>query len=144
NELNIPAIEIFHSGKNFKIGFNDLLRLIYYNQGTDANIIYKPADQHNYVSDSVFLRKAIFEVLIGKTLVQLYDAYGVLKRKQSNYDKANVLYNEYCDIVNEMHKQLGINEVINDNFLKQKINSLESDIDRLIKFRNNSITIKNK
>ncbi|WP_214279304.1 hypothetical protein, partial [Escherichia coli] len=92
----------------------------------------------------VFLRKAIFEVLIGKTLVQLYDAYGVLKRKQSNYDKANVLYNEYCDIVNEMHKQLGINEVINDNFLKQKINSLESDIDRLIKFRNNSITIKNK
>ena len=144
NELNIPAIEIFHSGKNFKIGFNDLLRLIYYNQGTDANIIYKPADQHNYVSDSVFLRKAIFEVLIGKTLVQLYDAYGVLKRKQSNYDKANVLYNEYYDIVNEMHKQLGINEVINDNFLKQKINSLESDIDRLIKFRNNSITIKNK
>ncbi|EBU6481678.1 hypothetical protein DKI99_23880, partial [Salmonella enterica subsp. enterica serovar Umbilo] len=105
NELNIPAIEIFHSGKNFKIGFNDLLRLIYYNQGTDANIIYKPADQHNYVSDSVFLRKAIFEVLIGKTLVQLYDAYGVLKRKQSNYDKANVLYNEYYDIVNEMHKQ---------------------------------------
>ncbi|MDP1063384.1 hypothetical protein Q6333_30160, partial [Klebsiella pneumoniae] len=63
NELNIPAIEIFHSGKNFKIGFNDLLRLIYHNQGTDANIIYKPADHHNYVSDSVFLRKAIFEVL---------------------------------------------------------------------------------
>ncbi|MCW4989854.1 hypothetical protein [Enterobacter mori] len=144
NELNIPAIEIFHSGKNFKIGFNDLLRLIYHNQGTDANVIYKPADHHNHVSDSVFLRKAIFEVLIGKTLVQLYDAYGVLKRKQSNYDKANVLYNEYYDIVNEMHKQLGINEVINDNFLKQKINSLASDIDRLIKFRNNSITIKNK
>ncbi|WP_097475935.1 hypothetical protein [Escherichia coli] len=144
NELGIPAIEIFHSGKNFKIGFNDLLRLIYHNQGTDTNIIYKPADQQNYVSDSVFLRKAIFEVLLGKTLVQLYDAYGALKRKQNNYDKANILYNEYYGIVSEMHKQLGINEVINDHFLKENIQSLSLEIERLINFRNNSIKIKTK
>ncbi|WP_230477955.1 hypothetical protein, partial [Dickeya solani] len=90
-----------------KIGFNDLLRLVYHNQGTDVNGIYKPADNQNYISDSVFLRKAIFEVLMGKTLVKLYEAYGNLKRKQSEHEKANAILSEYRNIVSGMYKQLG-------------------------------------
>ncbi len=141
-QLNIPSIEIFHAGKNFKIGFNDLLRLVYHNQGTDVNGIYKPADNQNYVSDSVFLRKAIFEVLMGKTLVKLYEAYGNLKRKQSEHDKANAILSEYKNIVSDMHKQLGFKEVINDYHLAKEIEELESGIERLISYRSKQLTSK--
>ncbi|ELY2812533.1 AAA family ATPase [Cronobacter sakazakii] len=141
-QLDIPSIEIFHAGKNFKIGFNDLLRLVYHNQGTDVNGIYKPADNQNYVSDSAFLRKAIFEVLMGKTLVKLYKAYGVLKRKQSDYEKAHAILSEYRNIVSDMYKQLGFKEVINDYHLLNEIKELESSNDRLISYRSKQLNLK--
>lgn len=139
-QLNIPSIEIFHAGKNFKIGFNDLLRLVYHNQGTDVNGIYKPADNQNYVSDSVFLRKAIFEVLMGKTLIKLYEAYGNLKRKQSEHEKANAILSEYRNIVSDMYKQLGFKEVINDYHLVKEIEELELSIERLVSYRSKQLT----
>ncbi|SFR16767.1 hypothetical protein SAMN04487773_3755 [Enterobacter sp. kpr-6] len=141
-QLNIPSIEIFHAGKNFKIGFNDLLRLVYHNQGTDVNGIYKPADNQNYVSDSVFLRKAIFEVLMGKTLIKLYEAYGNLKRKQSEHEKANAILSEYRNIVSDMYKQLGFKEVINDYHLVKEIEELESSVERLVTYRSKQLTSK--
>ncbi|EKN3442223.1 AAA family ATPase [Yersinia enterocolitica] len=141
-QLNIPSIEIFHAGKNFKIGFNDLLRLVYHNQGTDVNGIYKPADNQNYISDSTFLRKAIFEVLMGKTLVKLYEAYGNLKRKQSEHEKANAILSEYRNIVSDMYKQLGFKEVINDYHLVKEIEELESSIERLVSYRSKQLTSK--
>lgn len=141
-QLNIPSIEIFHAGKNFKIGLNDLLRLVYHNQGTDVNGIYKPADNQNYVSDSVFLRKAIFEVLMGKTLIKLYEAYGTLKRKQSEHEKSNAILSEYKNIVSGMYKQLGFKEVINDYHLTKEINDLEDSVERLISYRSEKLTSK--
>ncbi len=139
--LNIPLIDIYHSGKDFKLGINDLLRLVYHDQGGDANLIYKPADSVNYVSDSAFLRKAIFQVLIGKKLVQLYKAYGLLKKKQSEYDRANALFNEYKNIVSDMHKQLGITQVTNDLFLEKEIDKLNIEIEKITSFRNSKVKI---
>ncbi|MEQ4658108.1 hypothetical protein AB7Z54_05755 [Providencia manganoxydans] len=138
--LNIPSIEIFHAGKNFKIGFNDLFRLVYHNQGTDINGIYKPADNQNYVSDSIFLRKAIFEVLMGKTLIKLYEAYGNLKRKQSEYEKASAIHSEYKNIIFDMYKQLGFKDVINNYHLSNEIEELESTIEKLISYRSAQLT----
>lgn len=140
--LNIPSIEIFHSGKNFKIGFNNLMRLVYHNQGTDVNGIYKPADAQNFVSDSVFLRKAIFEVMMGKTLSKLYKAYGDLKRKQSEYEKTSAVLSEYKNIISDMHRQLGITDVINDYHLKKEIEELESTNEKLISFRSQKLSSK--
>lgn len=140
-KLDIPSIEIFHAGKNFKVGFNDLSRLIYHNQGTDTNGIYKPADNQNYVSDSAFLRKAIFEVLLGKTLVKLYEAYGKLKRKQSEHDKSLAILNEYKNIVADMHKQLGIKDVVNDLHLQRNIDDLISANNQLSLVRSSRLKV---
>lgn len=139
--LNIPLIDIYHSGKDFKLGLNDLLRLVYHDQGGDANQIYKPADSINYVSDSSFLRKAIFQVLIGKTLVQLYKAYGLLKKKQSEYDRANALFSEYKNIVSDMYKQLGITHVTNDLYLEKEIERLNALIEKSTNLRNSKVKI---
>ncbi|MCP1438404.1 energy-coupling factor transporter ATP-binding protein EcfA2 [Erwinia persicina] len=140
--LNIPSIEIFHSGKNYKIGFNNLLRLVYHNQGTDVNGIYKPADAQNFVSDSVFLRKAIFEVMMGKTLSKLYKAHGDLKRKQSEYEKTSAVLSEYKNIITDMYRQLGITEVINDYHLSKEIEELELRNEKLISFRSQKLSSK--
>ncbi|HEJ8024044.1 TPA: hypothetical protein SMI40_003459 [Serratia liquefaciens] len=133
--LNIPSIEIFHAGKNFKIGFTDLARLFYHNQGTETKDVYKPADNNNYVSDSSFLRKTIFEVLVGKTLVKLYDAIGVMKRKQADYESFSSLHKEYQLIVQEMNRQLGIKDVTNEFFLNKEIEDSNETISKLYERR---------
>ena len=135
-KLNVPSIEIFHAGKNFKIGFTDLARLFYHNQGTETKEIYKPAESVNYVSDSLFLRRTIFEVLVGKTLVKLYAAIGSMKKKQYDYDSFNSLQKEYQTIVQEMYKQLGLNEMSNNIFLKKEIDERSAAIEKLYTKRN--------
>ncbi|WP_447876330.1 hypothetical protein [Serratia fonticola] len=136
-QLNIPTIEIFHAGKNFKIGFTDLARLFYHNQGTETKDVYKPVDNNNYVSDSLFLRKTIFEVLVGKTLVKLYDAIGIMKRKQSDFESFSSLQKEYQVIVQEMNRQLGIKDITNEFFLRKEIEESEAAISKLYSRRDN-------
>ena len=72
--LDIPVVDIVQGSKQFKLNFTDLARLIYHNQSPDPNGIYKPAESANFVSDSLEIRRAIFEILIGKTLLELYEA----------------------------------------------------------------------
>lgn len=128
DELNIPSIELYNAGHQFKLGFTDIMRLVYHNQGSDIKEIYKPADDANYISDSKYLRKAIFEILVGKAMMSLYKAQGAMKRKQSDYESASAIFREFQLIVNELIIQLGLKEVKNDVFLKKEINTLEDKI----------------
>ncbi|MFM4705048.1 hypothetical protein [Aeromonas bivalvium] len=128
DELNIPSIELYNAGHQFKLGFTDIMRLVYHNQGSDIKEIYKPADDANYISDSKYLRKAIFEILVGKAMMSLYKAQGSMKRKQSDYEAASAIFREFQLIVNELISQLGLKEIMNDVFLKKEINILEERI----------------
>ncbi|WP_421224097.1 AAA family ATPase [Aeromonas enteropelogenes] len=128
DELNIPSIELYNAGHQFKLGFTDIMRLVYHNQGSDIKEIYKPADDANYISDSKYLRKAIFEILVGKAMMSLYKAQGAMKRKQSDYEAASAIFREFQLIVNELISQLGLKEIMNDVFLKKEINILEERI----------------
>lgn len=128
DELNIPSIELYNAGHQFKLGFTDIMRLVYHNQGSDIKEVYKPADDANYISDSKYLRKAIFEILVGKAMMSLYKAQGAMKRKQSDYEAASAIFREFQLIVNELISQLGLKEIMNDVFLKKEINILEERI----------------
>jgi len=128
DELNIPSIELYNAGHQFKLGFTDIMRLVYHNQGSDIKEIYKPADDANHISDSKYLRKAIFEILVGKAMMSLYKAQGSMKRKQSDYEAASAIFREFQLIVNELISQLGLKEIMNDVFLKKEINILEERI----------------
>lgn len=128
DELNIPSIELYNAGHQFKLGFTDIMRLVYHNQGSDIKEVYKPADDANYISDSKYLRKAIFEILVGKAMMSLYKAQGAMKRKQSDYEAASAIFREFQLIVNELISQLGLKEIMNDVFLKKEINILEEKI----------------
>ena len=135
DKLDIPVMELFSAGKSFKLGFYDLARLIYHSQEPDRTRIYKPNDKNSFVADSVQVRNAIFEILVGKNLRDLYAAIGDTKSKQSDYDSKRIILNEYKSIVSEILAQNGFKEVINEHHLRKKIEDTQEDIERLNKLK---------
>jgi len=131
DNLDIPVMELFSSGKSFKLNFSDLSRLIYHSQLPDRTGIYKQNEKNSYVSDSLQVRNAIFEILVGKNLRDLYIAIGKLKKKQSEHDSKRTILNEYKFIVNEILSQYGFKEVTNELHLKDKISDNKKEIERL-------------
>ncbi|MBU0785259.1 MAG: AAA family ATPase [Gammaproteobacteria bacterium] len=134
-KLHIPVVDIFQGGKQFKLNFTDLARLIYHNQSPDPNGIYKPADATNFVSDSLEIRRAIFQILIGKTLMELYAAIGSQKNAERDFMAAKSVRQEYEDIVNHLLRASGINEISNIKALNERIEDLEAQIESLLASR---------
>lgn len=94
DQLGIAVVELFHGYSNFKVNFNNLLRLIYHDQQPDPENIYKKLDNKSaLVADSEVLRKAIFELLIGKSYSDYYDAIVNEKRlaKEKSIAKSLVI-----------------------------------------------------
>ncbi len=148
-KLNIDVFDIVQGTKNFKLNFTDLLRLIYYDQGTEVDKIYKEADNSNFLSDSLEIRKAIFEVLLGKTYNDYYYALGKYKLELKKFEKAQAImesYNEFLEEVldYDLENVVYINEVIAENqemiakieLERDIVMSEESNIDEVWKLIN--------
>lgn len=133
--LNIPVVDIFQAGRQFKLSFTDLARLIYHNQSADPNGIYKPADNINFVSDSLEIRRAIFQILVGKTLLELYEAIARQKVAERDAQAAKGIQQEYRDIVEQLLKASGFTDVLNIKALSQQIAQLEEQIEALLAAR---------
>ncbi|WP_250523446.1 MULTISPECIES: AAA family ATPase [unclassified Caballeronia] len=133
--LNIPVVDIFQGGKQFKLSFTDLARLIYYNQSPDANGIYKPADNTGYVSDSLEIRRAIFQILVGKTLLELYEAIGIQKIAERDAQAAKAVHDEYQDIVNHLLHASGLKGIQNTKALNDEMEAFERQIAQLLETR---------
>lgn len=135
DHLNIPVVDIFQAGKQFKLNFSDLARLIYHNQSPDPNGIYKPAEVGNFISDSLEIRKAIFQILVGKTLLELYDAIGRQKIAERDAATAKAVHQEYQGIVEQLLRASGITDVANTKALAERIQDLETQIEALLATR---------
>ncbi|NQY07600.1 MAG: hypothetical protein HRT68_15740 [Flavobacteriaceae bacterium] len=136
---NISVFDINQGSKTFKLNFSDLCRLIYHNQSTDPSLIYKPSENRGFVSDSLYVRKAIFEVLVGKSLLEYYKALSDLKSSLKDRDSAKSLYNEYKNLVAEL---IGSNDIKNIQFINNEIKEKESHLEKLTTLRKQSIKIK--
>lgn len=102
SKLDIDVFDIVQGTKNFKLNFTDLLRLIYHDQATEVDKIYKEADNSNFLSDSLEIRKAFFEVLLGKTYNDYYYTLGQYKLKLKEFEKAQAVMNSYDDFLGEI------------------------------------------
>lgn len=80
-KLNIKVVEIYQGTEFYKLNFLDLFRLMYHDQITPVDKIYKRPDSENYISDSGIIRKAIFEILTGNSFDEYYNSI-------ANYRKA--------------------------------------------------------
>ncbi|WP_166924537.1 hypothetical protein [Flavobacterium poyangense] len=62
-EINISELNL--GTRTWKINFSDLLRLIIYDQETESKKIFKEPANLNFITDSLIIRKTIFEILLG-------------------------------------------------------------------------------
>ena len=91
-KLHIVPVEIYQGKYQGKINFSDLLRLIHYDQLTSPSLIYKKAkNEGNFVTDSLIIRKAIFEILIGEGVIDFYQALNDLTISSINYKEKKTL-----------------------------------------------------
>lgn len=134
-KLNIPVVDIFQGGKQFKLNFTDLVRLVYHNQSSDPNGIYKSPESASYVHDTLEVRRAIFEILVGKTLVELYAAIGTQKNAEREYQAAKSVHQEYQDIVGHLLRASGITETSNVPALNERRDELKAQIAALLESR---------
>ncbi|NZA25499.1 AAA family ATPase [Luteimonas sp. SJ-92] len=131
--LEIPVVEITQGTRTFKLNFTDLARLIFHNQSPDPHGVFKPAEvTSNFVSDSLEVRRAIFQILVGKTLLSLYVAYSKLKRAERDREAARLVLAEYTEIVTQVSRANGITEVINGTHLRARIAELAEQAQKLL------------
>ncbi|MFT4734111.1 MAG: DNA repair exonuclease SbcCD ATPase subunit [Arcticibacterium sp.] len=128
-KLEISVVELFHGYNTFKINMTDLMRLIYHDQQPDPEGIYKKPDTNStYVSDSELVRKAIFELLVGKSYSEYYDSIVDEKKLSKEKSLAKSLVNEYMLLADKMRKD---NETKNVSFLQKDISDKEDQIEKL-------------
>ncbi len=128
-KLCISVVELYQGYNTFKINSSDLFRLIYHDQQPDPEIIYKKLDKkQNYVSDSETLRKAIFELLIGKSFSEFYDATVKAKSTEREKNVAKGLVDEYSSLADKIR---GSGELKNINFLKEDLKKKEEQLEKL-------------
>lgn len=128
--LNISAVELFQGHSTFKVGFTDLMRLMYHDQQPDPDGIYKKIDKNKstYFSDSEILRKAIFELLVGRSYSDYYNAIVEEKRMLREKALAKGLVDEYASIADKMRKG---EDLRNIGFLQKAIQDYEQQLEKL-------------
>lgn len=133
-QLDIAVVELYQGYTNFKINFPELLRLVYHDQQPDPEAIYKQIDtKSNYISDSELLRKAIFELLVGKTFSDYYAAIVTAKEAEKHKLLAKNLYDEYVVLTDQLR---GTGEIKNRSFLEHEVKEKERQLERLHHSRN--------
>lgn len=128
-KLGITVVELYQGYATFKVNFSDLMRLIYHDQQPDPEFIYKKLDmKSNFVSDSETLRKAIFELLVGKAFSEFYEA--IIESKKAEKDKllAKSLVDEYTTLADKIR---GREELKNKSFLQEEIRVSEGQLEKL-------------
>ncbi len=129
SELGVSIVELFHGYDTFKINISNLMRLIYHDQQPNPESIYKKPDTNStYVSDSELVRKAIFELLVGKAYSDYYDS--IVKEKKLAREKvlAKEVVKEYTLLADKMRTN---GEAKNVSFLSKEILDKEAQIEKL-------------
>lgn len=88
-KLHIEQISIVQGTRTFVLNIHDVFRLIYHNQEANPEVIFKSPDVANAVTDARELRRAIFEVLLGKALQDYYRELGIFKKLERERNEAS-------------------------------------------------------
>ncbi|PEM38014.1 hypothetical protein [Bacillus toyonensis] len=126
-KLDIEVFDIVQGTRQHKIGFTDLLRLIYHDQKSDLTKIYKNAESENFVSDSLEIRKAIFEILIGEVHNEYYELLGKYKIKSKEYENSKAISESFDGFI----KEIVDDKLDNVDYFQKQISSREKKLEKL-------------
>ncbi|ATF15799.1 hypothetical protein A616_28765 [Brevibacillus brevis X23] len=102
-KLGIEVVDVWQGTSHFKVNFTDLFRLIHYDQGTEPKKIYKEHKKDgNFISDSLHIRKVIFELLVGHRFSEYYAMLGKLREYEKQRDAKKILFDNFGVLATEM------------------------------------------
>ena len=126
--LSIEPVTVYAvSDYSGKISFNDLARLIYHDQSPDPSGIYRAADVSSFVSDSKAFRKAIFEILAGKSFQDLYSSIARLKDLEKKRAGSASTLDAFKRFISDVRPN---QEDLNLVFLDRRIAEVQGQIER--------------
>ena len=128
SELNIKRFELSLGATNWYFNFNDVFRLLNYDQDTDPKKIYKAPNSENFVTDSLIIRKSIFETLMGTSS----DEYFL---KMNELNEAKIVKQEAKYSLDEFEKE-NPNLKLTLEAVKTEEESLIKQIQKLVENRN--------
>jgi DNA repair exonuclease SbcCD ATPase subunit len=99
DQLGFEIVTIYQGTISSKINITDLMRLIYHDQAPDPKKIYKDAVNSNYVSNSLEVRKAIFEILVGKLFQEYYTSYSNFRETEKLRDEQKYALKQFRNAV---------------------------------------------
>ncbi len=120
-KLDITVSELNMGTYSWKLNFSDLLRLIIYDQDTESKKIYKAPIASNFVSDSLIIRKTVFEVLLGISSDEYFKKHDELKLITKKKDSALSELNAF----NEKYSGVDLEKISIENQLKVFNETLE-------------------
>lgn len=125
-KLEIQPVEIYQGKYKGKINFTDLLRLMHYDQLTNPAKVYKTARlDGNFISDSIIIRKAIFEILMGQGVIDYYIALNDCVNAEREYQTKKSLSDYFAKSSKQLYG-IEINEV---ESYSDEIEELEKQIE---------------
>lgn len=116
DKLSIVKQELNLGTRSWKLNMNDLLRLIIYDQDTASKKIFKEPTNLNFVTDSLLIRKTIFEVLLGISSDDYFRKFEEFKQAGIIRDKAQLK----VDAFEEKYSGIELN-----------ISKIENELDKL-------------
>ncbi len=132
-KLSISVLDIYQGTNSFKLNIKDIFRLIFHDQNPDPKKVFKSPDAESFISDSEYVRKLIFRMLLGKKFEEYYNSLGKLKKAENDKKVAQSLLNEFELISSQLYSDE--NEVLNIDHLKVEISELNDQLSRLIESR---------
>ncbi len=90
DRLSIVKQELNLGTRSWKLNINDLLRLIIYDQDTTSKKIYKEPTNLNFITDSLIIRKTIFEVMLGISSDEYFRKFEEFKKSEAVKDKEHL------------------------------------------------------
>lgn len=124
-KLNIDPVEIYNNIYSGIISFEELFRLVHYEQKSNQSKVYKEAKlDGNFISDSVVRRKAIFEILMGEKLINYYSSLNNFKAAEKKY----VSDKDVFEVFNKSIKELYHFDILEHGSNQEEIKNIENSI----------------
>lgn len=131
--LGIEPVMLHHGTYSGKVNLSDLFRLIYHDQAPDPSGIFKKVDRDSFVTNSPIFRKAVFELLIGKSFQEYYLAIAKMRQIETERNAALQTLEQFKQFVDEVSQE-GTDDA-NIAFVTAQIAETKVQLERATRYR---------
>lgn len=141
-KLSIMPFELTLGSYNWILNFHDIFRLLNYDQDTEPRKIFKTPAKDNFITDSLIIRKVIFETLIGLSSQSYNESLSAFKKSQSEKDESKSILNSFIERYPEILKYNDLKTEEND--LSEFNTQIEKLLENRTKYQLSSVSTDDK